>query len=281
MKMKILFPTEFGELGEKARLQAAFLARALKGELHIMHSVSKPGALVRLISGDHLEEEKEEAAETLEAYATALAIEGKVPVFKMIWDGAPAHAIVEAAHHIKADIIIFGTLGGAGLRDTLLGSSVNYVIRNAPCPVLTIRNQPQVHGFKKILVPIDTLKEVLEQVKWGVKMAILFGAEIHFLGLMTGDPEHNRQIDFRVRNAVKYAHAEGVEIAEMHLDPQYESTVSEIEQIATAIHADLICVVTQSEDEKGVLTMLGGGSIADRVVNTSQFPIFSVPANGH
>ena len=52
--------------------------------------------------------------------------------------GSPADKIVEFAKQEKIDLIIMGTHGRKGLERTIFGSVCDKVVRNAPCPVLTI-----------------------------------------------------------------------------------------------------------------------------------------------
>jgi universal stress protein A len=64
--------------------------------------------------------------------------------FTEIWDvevmtGDPADAIVQAARDYDADLIVMATHGRTGLQHVLLGSVAEKVVRQAPCPVLTIR----------------------------------------------------------------------------------------------------------------------------------------------
>jgi nucleotide-binding universal stress UspA family protein len=53
--------------------------------------------------------------------------------------GSPAVEIVEAAKALKVDLICIGTHGRGGLAHFILGSVAEKVIRNSPCPVLTLR----------------------------------------------------------------------------------------------------------------------------------------------
>ncbi|MEM0999998.1 MAG: universal stress protein [Bacteroidota bacterium] len=275
MSNKILFPTEFGELGAKARLTAALMAQKLNAELVIMHAIHPPKGINRFFSSYDETAVRDQVERQLYAYAEQMRADGAATVSTLIGEGAPEHAIVDSARDIEATMIIFGTIGGEGLRGSLLGSAVNYVIRHAHCPVLTVRNPPGYLGFRRIMVQLETLRETPEQVVWSVQVAKLFDAELHFLGLMTGDNEHNVQLDNRVRNALKYAREHGIERSDMHLEPLDHATEYEIEEYADHIRADLICVLTQSDDEKGVRSLLRG-SVADRVVNLSQHPVLSV-----
>jgi universal stress protein A len=50
-----------------------------------------------------------------------------------------AKAILTAAREIKPDVIVMSTHGRSGLTRLVLGSVTDSVIREAPCPVITIR----------------------------------------------------------------------------------------------------------------------------------------------
>jgi universal stress protein A len=50
-----------------------------------------------------------------------------------------AKAVLTAAREIKPDVIVMSTHGRSGLTRLVLGSVTDSVIREAPCPVITIR----------------------------------------------------------------------------------------------------------------------------------------------
>ena len=50
-----------------------------------------------------------------------------------------AHAIVQQARMLKADVIVLGTHGRRGLRRVLMGSDAEAVVREANVPVLLVR----------------------------------------------------------------------------------------------------------------------------------------------
>jgi len=53
--------------------------------------------------------------------------------------GNPAHKIIQAAEQGKFDVITISSRGHSLIRDLLLGSVCEVVVRNAPCPVLVVR----------------------------------------------------------------------------------------------------------------------------------------------
>ena len=56
-------------------------------------------------------------------------------------NGRPSHEIVAAAKELDADFIVISTHGRTGLKHAFIGSTAENVVRHAPCPVLTLREQ--------------------------------------------------------------------------------------------------------------------------------------------
>lgn len=52
--------------------------------------------------------------------------------------GSPSRAIVDVAERAKAGLVVTGTHGRTGLDRLRLGSVAEWVVRHAPCPVLTV-----------------------------------------------------------------------------------------------------------------------------------------------
>jgi nucleotide-binding universal stress UspA family protein len=56
-------------------------------------------------------------------------------------DGEPGSALCRLAAEVGASALIVGSRGRGGLRRALLGSVSDYVVRNAPCPVIVSRDE--------------------------------------------------------------------------------------------------------------------------------------------
>ena len=54
--------------------------------------------------------------------------------------GTPADVILKVARDKKTDLIVMGTHGRTGITQKIISRVTESVIRNAPCPVLCIRN---------------------------------------------------------------------------------------------------------------------------------------------
>jgi len=97
-------------------------------------------AIARLIEEQekyHQEIGEREAARLREE---GLAVEARVVV------GDPRNALLEAARHLPADLIVVGSHGRTGIQKLLLGSVASHVVTHAPCSVLVVRKKGSRHG---------------------------------------------------------------------------------------------------------------------------------------
>jgi nucleotide-binding universal stress UspA family protein len=67
-------------------------------------------------------------------------------VIRRTVDGDPVAEIIQAAG--EADLIVMGTHGRIGRLQSILGSTAASVMRNAPCPVLTVRDATAYQSFQ-------------------------------------------------------------------------------------------------------------------------------------
>lgn len=79
----------------------------------------------------------------------ALRMPAHLSVETLLREGDPADQIVLAARKWKADVIVIGTHARGRLAGLLLGSTAQAVIRQAPCPVLTVAHDPHDHPARQ------------------------------------------------------------------------------------------------------------------------------------
>ena len=144
---RILVPTDFGECSAPAVRLAAELADKFGAELILLHVVqdlalAMPDAVMPTpVPGPDL-------GQLIDAGKTGLAnlIErenlGRLSPRTEVRVGSPVPEIVSAATDYKADLLCVGTHGRTGLAHLLLGSQAERIIREAPCPVVTVKPPP-------------------------------------------------------------------------------------------------------------------------------------------
>lgn len=153
---RILVPLDFSASSRRALGEAMRLAQSAGARLRLVHAyqlpIVPPGAGATAVGAPHAmavprldESMREAASQVLEREAEGVRAEG-LEVEIEVGTGPPAHFIIEAARAWPADLVVMGTRGATGLAHVLLGSVAERTIRNAPCPVLTVREPEEAEA---------------------------------------------------------------------------------------------------------------------------------------
>ena len=147
----ILFATDFGKGSTKALPFAVRLAKVYEAKLILLHMISPMPATSSSLSAyapataaaDEVEEwEGSSRKRSLQELRDCLPPETGLtqePEFIVGTDFFP-EGVLAAAEKFKADLIVMGATGKAAARMAahVPWSAVHEVLRNAPCPVLTM-----------------------------------------------------------------------------------------------------------------------------------------------
>lgn len=140
---RILFPTDFSEGALNALPYAVDIARSYGAKLYMLHVIydiaTASGLHVPHISVDEMYKELDASArKELEKFGADIIKDIKDVEYSVI-RGIPYEEILKFAKEKQIDLIVIGTHGRKGLDRVLFGSTAERVVRNASCPVLTVR----------------------------------------------------------------------------------------------------------------------------------------------
>jgi nucleotide-binding universal stress UspA family protein len=141
---RILVPTDCDDCSTATVRYAAGLAEKFAAELILLNVVqdlalAMPDAVMPTpVPAPVVTELIEAASNGLANLVKAENLERLRPRLE-VRVGSPAAEIIQAASDLKADLVCIGTHGRGGIAHLLLGSVAEKVVRQAPCPVLTIR----------------------------------------------------------------------------------------------------------------------------------------------
>jgi universal stress protein A len=145
---RVLVPTDFSPTSEAALDYAITIAARFGASLHLLHVVDDPfvggawGSEVYIASVPAMRARLvDDAAAKLSRLLPRAQHEG-VPARSEVRVGRPVETIKDAAAEEHCDLIVMGTHGRSGMAHLLLGSVAEKVVREAPCPVLTVRSGP-------------------------------------------------------------------------------------------------------------------------------------------
>jgi universal stress protein A len=142
----IMAPTDFSAHSEESVRYACGLAERLGAALHLVHILSEilpvgpDPLLMPVMPPEYYKENEDRARESLgrlldPGWGTPCSV-----VTEVCW-GSPVESIVSYAVDQRVDLIVIATHGRTGLSHVLLGSVAERIVREAPCPVLTIRDR--------------------------------------------------------------------------------------------------------------------------------------------
>ena len=131
---KIILATDFSDISKDACSHALLLAHTHQAELIVLHAFDK-NARNAPSSYYFIEEARQRGKDTLIELAKSFDLE----VESIITEGLPGHEIVRVAEELNADLIVLGTHGYTGWNQFTIGSVAEFVVKHAPCAVLTIR----------------------------------------------------------------------------------------------------------------------------------------------
>ena len=135
----ILHPTDFSDCSRYAFRLAGMLAREQGARLIILHvnPTLGPEVACREVLA---ELEPEGSREKLLKILHRLQVsDPKVQVEHRLVDGEGVPEILQLAAEVRADLIVMGTHGRTGLGRLPMGSVAGEVLRNAQCPVVTVK----------------------------------------------------------------------------------------------------------------------------------------------
>jgi nucleotide-binding universal stress UspA family protein len=141
---RILVPVDFSDASKNALKYAVALAKQFQATLLLLHVVefNFVGSDLGAVELSQLEAEMQDNAEKQLATWAHQETSGWVSAEPLVSSGRPYSVIVETAQEQNMDLIIIATHGHSSLAHVLLGSTVERVVRYAPCPVLVVR-QPE------------------------------------------------------------------------------------------------------------------------------------------
>jgi nucleotide-binding universal stress UspA family protein len=154
----ILFLTDFTEASEAAFAYALGLARHYHAQLYPAHACN-PVIPAETSTPQFMEAVVENSRRQLESLAKQTTGDG-VPVVPLFTEGLIETAFPKWIDQHGIDLVIVGTHGRRGLQRFLMGSTAEFIFRNAACPVLTVGPHVALRPYKgfsvdNILFPTD------------------------------------------------------------------------------------------------------------------------------
>jgi nucleotide-binding universal stress UspA family protein len=270
---RILVPVDFSEEAKCAVKVAADIANKVDSEIYLLHMVDLPEGIIDAQSGtdnsspaailymQKIHERFDEIKNSPEL--EGLKVHEKVH-FQKTFDG-----VIEESKKDNIDLIVMGSSGASGIKEMIVGSNTEKVVRHSDIPVLVVKKNTGDLNIKHIVFASDFSDDSKNRFKDVINFAKLFDANLHLLYVNT---PHNfnttKSINEKISNFV-----DDFELDKFDINIYNDVSVEKgILNFANDIDADLIALNTHG---RSGLSQLFNGSIGQELANHALKPVLT------
>ena len=291
---QILCPVDFSECSMRSFAHAVALSKWYGARLTVLHVVPTfEPTYIRGHLGEPVHMPQVPREKMLEELNRSLDLATVSPDARVVAKpGDPPTMIVDQALSDGVDLIVMGTHGRRGFKRLLLGSVTETVLREAPCPVLTVPRQAGAAAsrevtFKHILCPIDFSPSSLQALGFALDLARQADGRVTLLRVIEwlAEEEPKASAHFNVPEYRRYMIADAEERLRL-LVAEESRTWAEIDNVtvfgrahheilraAEAKPADLVVMGAQG---RGGVALALFGSTTQQVVRGATCPVLTV-----
>jgi nucleotide-binding universal stress UspA family protein len=272
---KIIVPIDFSEHSEYALEAASNIGRKYNSELIVLHMLELSNAILTAGSNTLNEEAvfylklAEQKFETFldKPYLEGIKVNPIVKHFK-VWS-----EVNDVAIEHDANLIVMGSHGASGIKEVLVGSNTEKVVRHSDIPVLVIKHSPILFNFENGVFASDFSDDAVAPYLKAKATFETLGAKMHlvYVNSPDGNFRSSAEIDKRVADFLKKAEGDLTNLSNVHVVSDY-SIEKGILNFANVIGADLIAAATHGR--KG-LAHFFEGSISEDLANHSTLPVMT------
>ncbi len=272
----ILVPVDFSPSTQNALQTAAAIGKRHLATITLMYVVENTFILfppeAGATAGALLPQLVKDANENLGNLAKELRLKHDLVVSHIVQSGNPADEICRWTLHKKIDLVVMATHGASGFREFFMGSNAYRVVKNAPCPVLTLPGDKPWLDFKKILFPVRMVPHALDKYEVTRPIVRKNGSSLLVTGIVkkndpTGLVEMKALVD-KVRALI--TEDDVICRSEVHYT---DNVAREVLEIANIEKPDMI-VITATLDTSVRDFFLG--PYTQDIVNHAHFPVLSI-----
>ena len=181
----IVVAVDFDPTARAALVRAQTLARHEGARLHLVHGIGGSRAATAPEAAGLpavWDAARENAAQELAKLHAELEAQG-LPATSRVSELGPVHAVLAAVESYRADLVVTGTHAYTGLKHLLAGSVAECVLREASCPVWTVReNASEAAGaIRRVVVATALDGNADAATAWAFAFAAAFGAVVELV----------------------------------------------------------------------------------------------------
>jgi len=272
---RIVVPIDFSEHSDYALEAAANLAKKYESELIVLHMLELSNAILTT-AGNAINDEAvfyyKLAEQRFDDFLKKDYLEG-VEVKPIVKHFKVFSEVNDVATENDADLIVMGSHGASGVKEVLVGSNTEKVVRYADIPVLVIKHNPILLDFEKGVFASDFTDKAINPYLRAKATFKQLGVKMHlvYVNSPDGNFRSSLEIDKQVSLFLKKADGSLDALDRFNVVSDY-SIEKGILNYAASIGADLIAVATHGRTG---LAHFFEGSISEDLANHSTLPVMT------
>jgi nucleotide-binding universal stress UspA family protein len=270
---KILIPTDFSECASYATQYAFELAKKLNCELEFLHVISTPVDWVKIPFEneklypeilDHIRIAKNELA-VLEKKSKDKNIKATSSLVFNVGNEDLASYINESEY----ELIAIGSHGSSGIKEKVIGSNTQKIMRSSSIPVLVVKNKPEKSFTNAVFVSDfeDISKQAFHKLT-ALADKINMSTQLLYVNTHTSiDADKTQSKMDKLLNFCDRAEKCSKQIINA------ETIEKGIQDFSTKESIDMVCICTHG---KSGFKQLFSPSIAESIANHIELPLLSI-----
>lgn len=270
----ILVPTDFSDCALNAARAAISIAAKMKADIHFLHILPDPEGSTHMVHPKiaHLPVSGIHYAQNQLNLLVAKATHVGVQAFPMLVLDKGNESIEKYIQPLKIDLIVMGSHGASGIRELVIGSNTQRVVRHAAVPVLVIKH-PIFGAFKfdNIIFASTFQEDVTAAFDVIVNFAKLWKSTIHIFFVNFKDKLVNQETMEHMVQKLTMPYPE-IQCTSNSAETNDEEWA--IHELAEQLDADLISLTTH--EKTGFILK---HKVAEDLVNHEEVPVLAIGGN--
>lgn len=269
-KNTILVPVDFSDIANHALNHAVQVAKHFNNNLALLHVVEESSLPSFLSFGkdNNSSQAGSQFEGTLKTMAADIKAKHNIDCTVVTKTGRIYKQIAETATELGCDSIIMGSNGAAGF-EQIIGSNASRVISHSDVPVVVVKSEEvPFRAYKNIVFPLDLTLESRQKVKWAIRIGKAYQSTINIITYKVGDEFLDNKMILGLRQVERLLDENKLNYTVEILESMEGNFAVETLAYAEKINADLIMIMTQSEDKDFSEYLIG--TYAQQIVNKSQ-----------
>lgn len=273
---RILVPVSLAVESTTAFKQALYFRKKFGAEVTLLHVVQKLGGISNVFQPNLKNSLQGRGMVRLIRFAK-MHFRGRIPedVKLRVEVGNHVNIISSITNSEAYDLVILNRSNKIdGLKARYKSNSVNQIVRESRCPVISVNDRWTGRGIRSVLVPIDISRQSRDLLNWSIILGKAFNANIKLLAALTVNIELKKSLAYKKTRIMKnLIEREGVKCSVGIVEKENSAKNDALVDGAKRTQADILLI-------QGFQDLMFSNSQSERLLieflQNSSRPIFSL-----